>query len=181
MTLARMLPLVALLALAGCERTMRDMYDQPRYKPLAASPLWPDGRASRPPVDGTVARDESEPRRLPIVPTAQSLARGRERFDNYCAPCHGVAGDGDGVIVRRGFPRPQSFDSDALRAATDAHLYAVITDGYGAMYPYGTRVAVADRVAIVGYIRALQLAQHAPLSAVPDDVRARLAAPAEKR
>ena len=104
------------------------------------------------------------------------LARGRERFDIFCSPCHGIAGDGDGMIVRRGFPRPPSFHTGQMRAASDAHLYAVVTDGYGAMSAYATRVEPADRVAIVAYIRALQLAQHAPLAVVPDAERARLLA-----
>jgi mono/diheme cytochrome c family protein len=177
----RAFALVALLVLCGCERTMRDMYDQPRYKPLAASLLWPDGRSSRPAVEGTVARSERDAPPAGVVPTAQSLARGRDRFDIFCAPCHGVVGDGDGMIVRRGFPRPQSFHSDALRATTDAHLYSVITDGYGAMYPYATRVAPADRLAIIGYVRALQLSQHAPFAALPEAERARLTAAVEKR
>ena len=181
MSLARSFLLVALIAVGGCERTMRDMYDQPRYKPLAASPLWPDGRASRPPVEGTVPRGERATLTNPVVPTAQSLARGRERFDIFCAPCHGVVGDGDGMIVRRGFPRPPSLHSDALRSASDAHLYSVITDGYGVMYSHATRVAPADRIAIIGYIRALQLSQHAPLAAVPEAKRARLSPAVETR
>jgi mono/diheme cytochrome c family protein len=223
---------VALLALTGCERTFRDMYDQPRYKPLAASTLWADGHSSRPPVDGTIAygegtfagassgrngllapapalpplaalRDELRPpaqaaeraaldRASAALPTespaggsgrftmppitAALLARGQERFDIFCAPCHSIAGDGDGFIARRGFPHPPTYHSDRLRKASDEHLYAVITDGYGAMYPYARRLAPADRLAVVAYIRALQLSQHAPLSAVPAAPRARLEA-----
>jgi mono/diheme cytochrome c family protein len=240
----------AVTMLGGCERSFRDMYDQSRYKPLAGSPLWSDGRASRPPVDGAVARSEGTfagttsgragvISRAPIVPplaairdelrpggstgsakgpetqaaprdaapatlrrsdgagerdgaeaapderpatfamppiTAELLARGRDRFDIFCAPCHSIAGDGDGFIARRGFPHPPSYHVDRLRNAGDAHLYAVITDGYGAMYPYARRLVPADRLAVVAYIRALQLSQHAPLDAVPGDVRARLEA-----
>ena len=224
----------AVAMLGGCERTFRDMYDQSRYKPLAASPLWADGRASRPPVDGAVARSEGTfagttsgragavapapaipplasirdelrpvngaagtaaaapqapaatvdathaagtPQGFAMPPiTADLLARGRERFDVFCAPCHSVAGDGDGFIARRGFPHPPSYHLDRLRSASDAHLYAVITEGYGAMYPYARRLVPADRLAVVAYIRALQLSQHAPLDAVPADVRARLEA-----
>ena len=221
------MPVVALaciVVLTGCERSFRDMYDQPRYKPLAASPQWSDGRASRPPVDGSVARSEGTfagttsgragvvpP--APVVPplaairdalrpsgdasrdagkgptdvgatpgfamppiTAALLARGQERFDIYCAPCHSIAGDGDGFIARRGFPHPPSYHLERLRDASDAHLYAVITQGYGAMYPYARRLEPADRLAVVAYIRALQLSQHAPLAAVPADERARLEA-----
>jgi mono/diheme cytochrome c family protein len=108
--------------------------------------------------------------------TSELLARGRERFDIFCAPCHSIAGDGDGFIARRGFPHPPSYHSDRLRSASDAHLYAVISEGYGAMYPYARRLVPSDRMAVVAYIRALQLSQHAPLDAVPADVRARLEA-----
>ena len=206
------------LVLCGCEQTMRNMYDQAHYKPLAASPLWSDGRASRPPVDGTVARSEgtfagtSSGRMGTIAPApaisvadtiredlrtsiaAQSipqntvelppitpalLARGRERYDIFCSPCHSIAGDGDGMIARRGFPHPPSFHTDRLRNASDTHFYAVISNGYGDMYSYATRVEPADRLAIIAYIRALQLSQHAPLAELSDADRSRLpAAPA---
>ncbi|MGE5170338.1 MAG: c-type cytochrome [Rudaea sp.] len=192
---------MVVVLLAGCERTFRDMYDQPRYKPLAASPLWRDGRASRPPIAGTVARSEgtfagtSSGRRGTIaaapVPgpfdtvrdalrpeaaagtradierprfTVALLKRGRQRFDIFCAPCHSIAGDGDGMVARRGFPHPPSFHTDRLRAVSDAHIYAVITYGYGAMHSYATRVPPDDRLAILAYIRALQWSQHAPVA-----------------
>jgi mono/diheme cytochrome c family protein len=192
-----------LMLLGGCERTFRDMYDQPRYKPLAQSPLWPDGRASRPPVEGTVARsagtfagttsgrlgviapapvpdrldtirDALRPQepstaatRITLPPiTADLLARGRARFDIFCAPCHSLAGDGDGMIPRRGFPHPPSFHTDRLREVSDAHIYAVITEGYGAMRSYASRVPPEDRLAIVAYVRALQWSQHAPVAAL---------------
>lgn len=181
MNRALIVPLLGALALGACERTMRDMYDQPRYKPLSASALWNDGRASREPVAGVISRSDAEAPSLPVVPTADLLARGRERFDIFCSPCHGIAGDGDGMIVRRGFPRPPSFHTDALRAASDAHLYSVITDGYGVMFSYATRIPAGDRAAIVGYVRALQLSRNATLAAVPEAERARLAGAPEKR
>ncbi|HVO86913.1 MAG TPA: cytochrome c [Casimicrobiaceae bacterium] len=207
--------LLALLALGGCERTFRDMYDQPRYKPLATSSLWPDGRASRDPVDGTVARSggtfagttsgrlgalSPEPSIEPLdtvrdtlrtnasgerkaaasirmpTPTPALLARGRERFDIFCSPCHSIAGDGDGMVARRGFPHPPSFHTDEMRAASDQHFYAVITQGYGAMYSYATRIEPEDRLAIIAYIRALQLSQHATVTALDPAQQARLGA-----
>ncbi len=212
---ARMLALIALLALGGCERTFRDMYDQPRYKPLAQSTIWPDGRSSRTPPDGTLARSEGTfagttsgrlgtiapaPRPTPFdtirpelrrataaaqasaislraTTTPEALARGRERFDIYCSPCHSIAGDGDGMVARRGFPHPPSFHIDRLRHAPDEHFYAVITDGYGAMHSYATRVAPVDRLAIIGYIRALQLSQHATMASLEDQDRERLLLP----
>ncbi len=97
----------------------------------------------------------------PLKITPQLLARGRERFDIYCAPCHSRAGDGDGMIARRGFPAPPSYHTQRLRNAPDSHFYQVISDGYGVMYPYSDRVDPHDRWAIVAYIRALQLSQHA--------------------
>ena len=216
MTLVRLAAIAAVLALAGCEQTFRDMYDQPKYKPLAQSPLWADGRASRTAVDGAMARSEGTfagtssgrlgeigpaPSVSPLdtirsdlrVPatqnpgassvtlppiTPQLLARGRERFDIFCSPCHSVAGDGDGMVARRGFPHPPSFHTDRLRNATDAHFYAVISNGYGAMYSYATRVEPPDRLAIIAYIRALQLSQHAPVARLSDQDRARLPATA---
>ena len=103
-----------------------------------------------------------------------TLARGRERFDIYCSPCHSIAGDGDGMVVRRGFPSPPSYHTDRLRNAPDAHFYSVITNGYGMMYSYSDRVAPADRWAIVAYIRALQLSQNARIGDVPPAQRAAL-------
>jgi mono/diheme cytochrome c family protein len=99
---------------------------------------------------------------LPITP--KLLSRGRQRFNIYCAPCHGRAGDGDGMIAQRGFPHPPSYHTAALRNAPDSHFYKVITHGYGVMYPYADRISPHDRWAIVAYIRALQLSQHAPES-----------------
>jgi mono/diheme cytochrome c family protein len=158
-----------------------------KNKPLAASPLWADGRASRPREPDTVPfsagplADVSSGERgvVPgpghgVVYTRAALTRGRERFDIYCAPCHGMAGDGNGYIALRGFPRPPTYHSDRLRAASDEHFFDVITHGYGVMYPYADRVAPNDRWAIVAYIRALQLSQHATLSNVPTEERSRL-------
>jgi mono/diheme cytochrome c family protein len=113
--------------------------------------------------------------RMPPI-TQAMLARGRDRFDVYCSPCHSVVGDGDGFVARRGFPHPPSYHTDTLRNVSDAHIYAVITEGYGAMYPYATRLAPDDRIAVVAYIRALQLSQHATLDAVPPEQRAALEA-----
>ncbi|HSD00139.1 MAG TPA: cytochrome c [Casimicrobiaceae bacterium] len=206
-----MLVIGAVVATSGCERTFRDMYDQPRYKPLAASPLWPDGRASRPPVKGTVARSQgtlagtTSGRLGEIARSPQSaatdtvrddlrsriggthvasfamppitlplLVRGRERFDIFCSPCHSIAGDGDGMVARRGFPHPPSFHSDRLREASDAHFYAVITEGYGVMHSYADRVPSSDRLAIVAYIRALQFSQQVPATQLAESDRARL-------
>jgi hypothetical protein len=209
-----MLLISAIALLGGCEKAMRDMYDQPKLKPLARSALWPDGRASREPVRnaiphsagtlaGTssgrlgevalapdvpalpVARGTLKARlgqppvlltqlRNPLPTTRAWLERGRERFNIYCAPCHSEAGDGDGMVVRRGFPAPPSFHIERLRNAPDAHFYAVITNGYGAMYSYAERVAPEDRWAILLYIPALQLSQNARVQDAPDAERGKL-------
>jgi mono/diheme cytochrome c family protein len=189
--------LFALLALAGCERAMHDMYQQPKDKPQAPSTLFANGNSARTPPSGSVpmasgaAADSSGGRwgRLvsavapgqalpldesgqPLVPggaryanplpiTTALLARGQQRFNIYCAPCHGRSGDGAGMIVQRGFPAPPSYHTDRLRNAPDSHFYQVISDGYGTMYPYADRITPHDRWAIVAYIRALQLSQHA--------------------
>ncbi|HEY6453499.1 MAG TPA: cytochrome c [Steroidobacteraceae bacterium] len=106
----------------------------------------------------------------PLPITMALLERGRERYDIYCAPCHSRAGDGEGMIARRGFPSPPSYHTDRLRSAPDSHFYQVISDGYGVMYPYADRIAPDDRWAIVAYIRALQFSQHAPAAALsPQD------------
>jgi mono/diheme cytochrome c family protein len=102
------------------------------------------------------------------------LARGRQRYEIYCLPCHSPVGDGDGPVVRRGFPHPPSYHAPRLRDAPDRHFFDVITNGYGIMHPYADRVAPPDRWAIVAYIRALQLSQHAQASQLPDALRARL-------
>lgn len=148
----------ALLALAGC---WQDMDDQPKDVAYDPSRAWSDGASTRPIVAGTVARQA--PLRAaalaePPAVTPALLARGRERFDVFCSPCHGLDGTGDGRVVERGFPPPPSYLSARLRAAPPEHFLAVIEDGFGVMYPYGDRVEPADRWAILAYIRALQLA-----------------------
>ncbi len=105
--------------------------------------------------------------------------RGQERYSIYCLPCHSAVGDGDGWIARRGFPHPPSYHEERLRQAPDRHFFDVITNGYGIMYSYADRVEPADRWAIVAYIRALQLSQHAPVDTLPAEVRARLPAVAK--
>jgi mono/diheme cytochrome c family protein len=189
--------LAAGCALAGCERTMKDMYAQPRLGPDAASPLWADGKGSRlpPPASVPVAvgdlaktssgrrgRDELAARAAADAASAPPpaepalLERGRARYDVFCAPCHSIVGDGDGMIVRRGFPRPPSFHQARLREAPDRHLFDVITQGYGVMPAYADRVTSPDRWAVVAYVRALQLSQDAPVAALPIDVQAGLRA-----
>ena len=180
---------VATLALASCRS---DMHVQPRYNPLDPSAFFDDGRSARPEVPGTVARgqlridqhlykgkvDGKEAETFPFPVTRAVLERGRNRFNIFCTPCHGYAGDGRGMIVQRGFPPPPSYHIDRLRQAPPGHFYSVITNGSGAMYSHAARISPEDRWAIAAYIRALQLSQHATLADVPESERAKLA-PAE--
>ena len=194
-----MLALGLLSLLAGCEKGLHNMYQQARYNTLAPSALWSDGGAARLPVAGTeisargsfavsssgragydVAQQWDRDRYATSNPYPINMAlleRGQERFEIYCAPCHGTLGDGDGYIVRRGFPAPPSYHIERLRSAPDRHFVDVMTYGYGLMYPYADRVSPSDRWAIVAYIRALQLSQRAPASALADVDRTRLSAP----
>jgi len=159
----------AAIALAACDNMANQPKLNPYELPYGAPAHWP---ATAPPH--IVARDE--PLHPPAAPpvTMALLERGRERFDIYCAPCHGRFGDGNGVIVQRGFPRPPSYDSDALRNAPSQHFYDVITHGYGVMFSYADRVEPADRWAIAAYIRALQASANATAADVPPDQRSAL-------
>jgi mono/diheme cytochrome c family protein len=177
----------ATLLLTGCRL---DMQVQPRYNPYAESDFFADGRSERKPVAGTVARSEAvggpeevvdtgklngqEIDAFPFPITREVLDRGRERFNIFCTPCHGLAGDGDGMIVQRGFQKPPSFHIDRLRTASVGHFFSVITNGLGAMYPYGYRISPRDRWAVVAYIRALQLSHEATIDSVPKAERLKL-------
>jgi mono/diheme cytochrome c family protein len=180
-----LLAVLCLLSLAACRQQMAD---QPRYKPLAKSEFFGDDRSARPPVDGAVARGQlqaderfytgkiggKEADALPIPITREALARGRERFDIFCSTCHDRIGNGQGMIVRRGFRVPPSFHIDRLRQAPAGHFFDVMTHGFGAMPDYAEQLAPEDRWAVVAYIRALQLSQWATLAEVPESERRRL-------
>ena len=173
------------LAAGGCRS---DMQVQPRYDPLAPSTFFDDGRSVRPEVPDTVARGHlridqhfytgkvngAPVETFPFPITRQVLDRGRDRYNIYCTPCHDYTGSGRGMIVQRGFPPPPSYHIERLRQAPVGHFFDVITNGYGAMYSYAARVTPADRWAIVAYVRALQMSQHATLEDVPPEERARL-------
>ena len=165
----------ASLLLNGCEKMMRDMYEQPKYKTFESSTLFSDGSSARLPVAGTVAvEDRASAPEPPVTPAL--LRRGQQRFDIFCAPCHSRLGDGDGMVPERGFPQPPSYHIARLRQADDRHFYDVITHGYGVMYPYAGRVPSADRWAIIAYIRALQLSQQVKVATLPDSDRKALEA-----
>jgi len=177
--------LAAALAGAGCRQ---DMHDQPKFIPLRASEFFADHRSGRPIVEGTVARGRLQEDELlatgkvngqladtfPFPITADVLARGRERFDIFCSPCHDRTGSGDGMIVRRGYKRPPSFHIDRLRDMPAGYFFDVITNGFGAMPDYRSQIPERDRWAIVAYVRALQLSQHATIEDVPPSERPKL-------
>lgn len=184
---------MALLALGsmGCE-IRKAMYDQPKYRPLAYSPFFGDDRASRPLIEGTVARGhlnddlhwytgkagDQPVDTMPYPVTRELLVRGQERFDIFCSPCHDRAGTGNGMVVQRGFKKPVSFHDPRLRASPVGYFFNNITAGFGQMPSYAGQIPVDDRWAIVAYIRALQLSQHATLDDVPEAERASLQAAA---
>jgi mono/diheme cytochrome c family protein len=171
--------LLGLLAGVGCRL---DMHVQPRYNPLAKSDFFPDQRASRPPVEGTVARGDARADSyfytgkignndgdfMPFPVTREVLERGRERYNVYCAPCHSRVGDGNGIVPSRGFVRrPPSYHIDRLRKAPIGYFFDVQTNGFGIMLDYSAQISARDRWSIAAYIRALQLSQNATAADLP--------------
>jgi mono/diheme cytochrome c family protein len=155
-----MRPRLALLlaaAVAGCSD--QSMTRQRRYAANAPAPIFANGAAAQQPPTGAIAQEDDAAVRERTNPPAVDVAlmsRGRERYGIFCAPCHGYGGEGDGAVVRRGFPHPPSYFSASLMHAPADLIFDVITNGYGIMYGYGARVPPHDRWAIVAYVRALQ-------------------------
>ena len=188
----RILTAASLLACAICALLLpacqQEMADQPRYKPLSKSEFFEDNRSARPLVEGTVARGQLRAdegfytgkvngklvEAFPFPTTRTLLQRGQERFNIYCSPCHDRLGTGMGMVVRRGYYQPPSYHSDRLRAAPPGYLFEIITNGFGVMPSYAEQVSPADRWAIIAYIRALQLSQHAPVASLPEAARREL-------
>ncbi len=172
---------MVLLTLSACDDPMAN---QPHHEPLERSAFYADQRASRHTVEGTVARGQLDDDRyltdyrgpddpLPIDVSLATLERGRERFEINCIMCHGGAGDGRGIVPARGYTTPTSYHIDRLREAPLSHFVRVMEKGAGNMPSYAAQVAPRDRWAIALYIRALQLSQHAPASALsPEDLEA---------
>ena len=169
----------------GCQ-IRQDMADQPKNRPLSPSPFFEDGRSERPLLENTVARGSiadddlfvpKESNAFPLPLTPELLKRGQERYKIFCSPCHGIQGDGNGMIVMRGMKRPPSFydpHDPRLRQVPNGYLYDVVTNGFGAMLSYSAQVPPADRWAIIAYVRALQLSRNIPASELPPDVREKL-------
>lgn len=166
----------------------QDMHDQPRYKPLAATDFFGDGRSARPAVEGTVARghlridqarysgkvNNEDIDYFPFSITRADLERGQQRFNIYCSPCHSRTGDGNGMIVRRGYRQAASYHTEKLIKAPVGHFFDVITNGFGAMPSYASRIEPDDRWRIAAYIRVLQLSQDATLADVPPEMQSEL-------
>ena len=172
-----------------------DMDNQPKYKTQSRNPLFADRRAMRPPVEGAVARGavvgeqtymsgrvgETWVVEIPVPVDEGLLATGRQRYDIYCSPCHGLAGYGDGMVAQRAdalqegtWTPPTSFHTDLIRQREAGHLFNTISNGIRNMPAYGSQIPVEDRWAIVAYMRALQRSQNATTDDVPEDIRAQL-------
>ncbi len=165
------------------------MHDQPKYIPLRPSGFFADGRSERPLIEGTVARghlnddeafytgkgpDGKPLDTFPFPVTKEVIERGQDRFNVYCSPCHGRLGNGEGMIVQRGFRKPPSYHIDRLRQVPNGYIFDVITNGFGDMQDYAAQIPARDRWAIVSYVRALQLSQDASLTDVPPEARGQL-------
>ncbi|MEZ4728556.1 MAG: cytochrome c [Caldilineaceae bacterium] len=175
-----------LVLLAGCGE--QRMVEQAKYEVFEPSTFFEDGRSARDLVPNTVARGRARldthlyegtvndaPATIYPFPITQAvLARGQERYDIFCSPCHGYDGYGDGIVVQRGLSPPPSFHEERLRQVPPGYIFAVITNGIGVMYSYDYRVAPEDRWAIIAYIQALQLSQNATVEDVPAAERAPL-------
>ncbi len=166
--------LLVLTAVSACKR--EDMYTQRVIRPWDRDDTASNGSSMRPPVPGTLAREQPDaPVPPPRIMDAALIEHGQQRYNIFCTPCHADSGDGEGMIVQRGFPHPPSFHSERLRHARAQVFYDAITYGHGVMYSYAARVPPPDRWAIAAYIRALQLSQAAPVASLSPEERAQLA------
>src|SRR5215470_18082785 len=178
------------LTLGGCDEMVRqDMANQPKNRPESPSDFFADGRSARPMLDNTVARGAIDNDVYNVAKDfagfppavkvdARLLERGQDRYKIFCTPCHGLQGNGEGMIAMRGMKHPPSYHIDRLRQAPNGYFYDVMTNGFGAMYSYSERITPADRWAIIAYIRALQLSRHAKAADLPADRRQQLDQPA---
>lgn len=158
-----------------------DMDQQRRVDPQEPSTFFSDGRASRPLVEGTVARGHLRQNdayergrvgdqflaRAPIEVDVATLSRGQDRFDVYCAACHDRTGSGRGMVIVRGHPPPIDLSSERVRTMSDGEIFSTITHGVRNMPPHGKLIPVPDRWAIVTWVRVIQRSQHASVEDVP--------------
>jgi mono/diheme cytochrome c family protein len=172
------------LFLAGCNNTLRqDMANQPRSNPLAPSEFFSDGRSERPIIENTVARGSidndiffvaKDSNAFPVPINEELLERGQERYGIFCTPCHGIQGDGNGMVAMRGMKHPPTYHQDRLRKYPNGYFYDVITNGFGAMNGYSAQIPPRDRWAIVAYLRALQLSRNARAAELPAELKEKL-------
>jgi mono/diheme cytochrome c family protein len=172
-----------LLFSAGCEYLKQDMANQPKNKPLSPSPSFEDGRSERPLVENTIARGAlgndalfvaKDSNDFPLPVNLELLERGEERYKIFCSPCHGLQGDGNGMVAMRGMKQPPSYHQDRLRQAPNGYFYDNITNGFGQMLGYSAQIPPSDRWAIIAYIRALQLSRNAKVADLPAELREKL-------
>jgi mono/diheme cytochrome c family protein len=169
---------LAIVTAAACRQ---DMHNQPKYRPLRASAFFGDGSSARPPVEGTIARGTLQTdeafftgkigaqfvAEMPFPVTEAVIDRGEERYNIYCAPCHDRTGNGNGMVVQRGYRQPPSYHIDRLRQVEIGYFFDVMTNGFGVMPDYRAQIAPRDRWNIAAYIRALQLSQNAQRADIP--------------
>jgi cytochrome c5 len=181
-----LLAVAALCALgfAGCDNTLRqDMANQPRQNPLSPAPFFPDDRSERPLMDNTVMHGSLQDDALmipkdsnafPLPVNMELLQRGQQRYAIFCTPCHGIQGDGLGMVAMRGMKHPPSYHQERLRNEPVGYLYDVVTNGFGAMYGYSSQIPPRDRWAIIAYMRALQVSRNAPVGELPAALQEKL-------
>jgi hypothetical protein len=184
--LATVCAAACLVFAAGCQYLRQDMADQPKNKPLSPSEFFADGRSERPLIENTVARGAladdglfvpKDSTNFPLPVNLELLERGEERYKIFCSPCHGLQGDGNGMIAMRGMKHPPSYHQDRLRQAPNGYFFDTITNGFGAMFGYSAQIPPRDRWAIIAYIRALQLSRHAKVSELPAGLREKVMKP----
>jgi mono/diheme cytochrome c family protein len=177
------LAICALLLVGGCDQMRQDMATQPKNRPLSPSDFFHDGRSERPLLENTVARgslanDEymvaKDSNAFPLTVDQALLERGQERYGAFCTPCHGLQGDGNGMVALRGMKHPPSYHTDRLRESPNGYFYDVISNGFGQMYGYAAQIPPRDRWAIIAYVRALQLSRNARTAELPAELRQRL-------
>ncbi len=199
--LMMMMTMMMMMSLTGCFRGLPsdrppihinpNMDNQPKFKAQSASAFFADGAAMRQPVAGTVARGKLHDDDLywrgvdpttgkpcaksPVAVSETSLKRGQERFNIYCSVCHGQVGDGQGIMLKKGYVPPPSFHSDLLRGYPDGQIFQSIANGIRNMPSYKGQISVEDRWLIVNYLRVLQRSQHASINDLPAEERAKLA------
>jgi mono/diheme cytochrome c family protein len=181
-SLVRVCAAILVFFAGGCQ-IQQDMARQPKAKPLSPTDFFADGRSERPLVENTVAHgsidDDSlavpkDSNAFPVKLDQALMERGRERYKIFCSPCHGLQGDGNGMVAMRGMKHPPTYHQDRLRQVPNGYLYDVITNGFGAMLGYSAQIPPRDRWAIIAYLRALQLSRNAPVEELPEELREKL-------